>query len=221
MSIESRWFRLNVGWWETDWVNVLSAEAQLAWIKFLGRVKTNGYGGTLPKVSTALLARQWMQGEESIMQMLKAAKIEGAIVETDDSWMVPKWKIYQGDPTHADRQRRYKQRKMTSDDGGDASATEMTVNIDNDIDNDNDIDINGKFRKPSLEEVCEYMKSRNWKDPQGQSHQFVDYNASRGWMVGKSSMKDWKAAVRTWEFKNPNLIKPNRNDDDDDRVARL
>jgi hypothetical protein len=32
----------------------------------------------------------------------------------------------------------------------------------------------------------------------------VDYYTSNGWMVGKNPMKDWKAAVRTWEQKeNP------------------
>ena len=27
---------------------------------------------------------------------------------------------------------------------------------------------------------------------------FVDFYASKGWMVGKNKMKDWKASVRTW-----------------------
>jgi hypothetical protein len=35
-------------------------------------------------------------------------------------------------------------------------------------------------------------------DPQ----RFVDYYTSNGWMVGKNKMKDWKAAVRTWEQKD-------------------
>ena len=28
---------------------------------------------------------------------------------------------------------------------------------------------------------------------------FVDFYESKGWMVGKNKMKDWRAAVRTWE----------------------
>ena len=28
---------------------------------------------------------------------------------------------------------------------------------------------------------------------------FIDFYACKGWMVGKNKMKDWKAAVRTWE----------------------
>ena len=52
------------------------------------------------------------------------------------------------------------------------------------------------FRPPTLEEVRKYCSERNnGIDPQ----HFIDYYSSNGWRVGKSSMKDWKAAVRNWE----------------------
>ena len=52
------------------------------------------------------------------------------------------------------------------------------------------------FRKPSAEEVKAYCKERgNSIDPEA----FVDFYESKGWVVGKSPMKNWKAAVRTWE----------------------
>jgi hypothetical protein len=28
---------------------------------------------------------------------------------------------------------------------------------------------------------------------------FIDFYSSKNWMIGKNKMKDWKAAVRTWE----------------------
>jgi len=28
---------------------------------------------------------------------------------------------------------------------------------------------------------------------------FIDFYTSKGWYVGKNPMRDWKAAVRTWE----------------------
>ena len=58
-------------------------------------------------------------------------------------------------------------------------------------------DINkGRFTPPTLEEVTEYCKERNNKiDPQT----FIDFYSSKGWMIGKNKMKDWKAAIRTWE----------------------
>ena len=53
-----------------------------------------------------------------------------------------------------------------------------------------------RFTPPTLEEVQAYCLERNNTiDPQ----QFIDYYTSNGWLVGKNKMKDWKAAVRTWE----------------------
>jgi len=53
-----------------------------------------------------------------------------------------------------------------------------------------------RFTPPSLEEVAGYCFDRNnGVDPQ----RFVDFYSSKGWKVGNSPMKDWKAAVRTWE----------------------
>lgn len=52
------------------------------------------------------------------------------------------------------------------------------------------------FYPPSLSDVENYCSERkNRISPK----QFVDYYTSNGWVVGKSKMKDWKAAVRTWE----------------------
>lgn len=57
------------------------------------------------------------------------------------------------------------------------------------------------FVPPTLEEVKEYCKSRNNNvNPE----QFYDYYTANGWLVGKNKMKDWKAAVRTWERNNFN-----------------
>lgn len=53
-----------------------------------------------------------------------------------------------------------------------------------------------RFTPPSVEQVTEYCKERNNNvDPQS----FVDFYTAKGWMVGKNKMRDWKAAVRTWE----------------------
>lgn len=60
-------------------------------------------------------------------------------------------------------------------------------------------DKNNIFIPPSLEEVAEYCKSRsNNIDPQ----RFIDFYSSKGWMIGKNKMKDWKAAIRNWERNN-------------------
>lgn len=73
---------------------------------------------------------------------------------------------------------------------------------DNEYEYDNDNDLlkeNTKrkvFSTPTVDDVRAYCLERNNKvDPQ----QFVDFYESKGWMIGKNKMKDWKAAVRTWE----------------------
>lgn len=52
------------------------------------------------------------------------------------------------------------------------------------------------FRPPELSEIEDYCKDRN---NNVNASRFYDFYASKGWMVGKNKMKDWKAAVRTWE----------------------
>ena len=52
------------------------------------------------------------------------------------------------------------------------------------------------FVKPTLEEVRAYCLERKNRV---NAEKFWDYYNSNGWRVGKNPMKDWKAAVRTWE----------------------
>ena len=55
------------------------------------------------------------------------------------------------------------------------------------------------FLPPTISEVKEYCEKRkNGISPE----QFVNFYQSKGWMIGKNKMKDWKAAVRTWEIQN-------------------
>jgi len=58
---------------------------------------------------------------------------------------------------------------------------------------------NKYFKKPSVEDVINYcILRKNNIDAEA----FIDFYESKGWMVGKNKMKDWKAAIRTWEKKN-------------------
>ena len=54
----------------------------------------------------------------------------------------------------------------------------------------------GRFAPPTLEEVQDYCKERGNKVD---ASRFIDFYESKGWMIGKNHMKDWRAAVRTWE----------------------
>lgn len=66
-----------------------------------------------------------------------------------------------------------------------------------------------RFTPPTLEEVKAYCQERkNNINPE----RFIDYYTSNGWMVGKSKMKDWKAAVRTWEGNSKDKNNNNSNE---------
>jgi len=98
----------------------------------------------------------------------------------------------------------------------DEQKTNSDIDIELDIDKDIDIDLDkdlkdikrkdlsndkskrekSRFVPPTLDEVIAYCNERNnGIDPES----FIDFYESKGWMVGKNKMKDWKAAVRTWE----------------------
>jgi predicted DNA binding protein len=64
---------------------------------------------------------------------------------------------------------------------------------------DNVITPTKKFIIPSIDEIKSYCLERN---NQINPEQFYDHYQSNGWKVGKNSMKDWKASIRTWEKNN-------------------
>lgn len=81
-----------------------------------------------------------------------------------------------------------------------ANADKSSKDKDKDKDKDDDKKGNcareARFTPPSIVEVAAYCQERgNGVD----AARFVDFYSSKGWMVGKTKMKDWKAAVRNWE----------------------
>ena len=79
-----------------------------------------------------------------------------------------------------------------------------SIDIEIDIDIEKEKEIEGikapqkRLGKPTIEEVQAYCDERNnGVDAQ----RWFDYYEANGWKVGKNPMKDWKAAVRTWERK--------------------
>ena len=72
----------------------------------------------------------------------------------------------------------------------------------NNVNNDNNKTLGEKssrFVPPASGEVNVYI--REIKAEGFSAEQFVNFYESKGWMVGKNKMKDWKAAVRQWKSK--------------------
>lgn len=118
--------------------------------------------------------------------------------------------------TEADRQRLYdrrisderKQNKLTQsrnlEEILEKSTPEIEIELEKDIEIEKEIHSSAKstttkrkrFEKPTLSEIKEYCIERN---NNVDAQHFYDYYESNGWKVGKNSMKNWQAAVRTWE----------------------
>ena len=56
-----------------------------------------------------------------------------------------------------------------------------------------------RFVAPTLEEVKEYILANGYDVD---AERFINHYTSNGWMVGRTKMKDWKAAIRNWASKN-------------------
>lgn len=75
-------------------------------------------------------------------------------------------------------------------------------------DKEQGLGVGERNKRPTLEEVRAYCRERgNQVDPE----KWMAYYESNGWRVGKNPMRDWKAAVRTWEkseFNQPPKLTP-------------
>lgn len=85
--------------------------------------------------------------------------------------------------------------------------------------------VSKKFIKPTVQEIKVYCISRENKVD---ALKFFNHYESNGWKVGRNPMKDWKAAVRTWESSTfdsnktpPKYIEPNYSKEDNERSRLL
>ena len=65
-----------------------------------------------------------------------------------------------------------------------------------------------KFRKPTIDEISNYLKEKNITS--FTAEKFHAYYESKGWLIGKSPMKSWKAAVTTWTTNNSGFTNGNK-----------
>ena len=56
-----------------------------------------------------------------------------------------------------------------------------------------------RFSPPTVDAVAEYVREKGYHV---NADRFVAFYQQKGWMVGKNHMKDWKAAVRTWHYRD-------------------
>lgn len=77
------------------------------------------------------------------------------------------------------------------------TETNTETNTDTLPSNDGKSDTRGaRFTPPSVDDVSAYVQAQGYHV---NAERFVAFYEQKGWMVGKNHMKDWKAAVRSWE----------------------
>lgn len=197
----------------------------VVWLKLLCLAGTCNQNGMLyltdeiPYTDEMLAIEFNMENRITTLKLALRTFVNFGMIEIiDNVFNITNWNKYQNieglekiREQNRIRQERYRKNKKlllsnvtdnVTDNGNVTSCNALDKDIDKDIDKELDIDIkeskekSKRFVPPTLEEVQAYCKERNNNID---AEQFIDFYASKGWKVGDQSMKDWKAAVRTWE----------------------
>jgi len=149
----------------------------------------------------------------TVRMALKTFEAYGMIEIINDTVTIPNWGKHQKlDALEAKTQymreymRDYRAKQKALADGKDNCKTNSNTNvsvIDKIREDKNRSDKNRedepkrqRFTPPTVEEVSAYALEKGYKG--FNADRFVDFYATKGWMVGKNKMQDWKAAVRGW-----------------------
>lgn len=170
-----------------------------------------------------MLATVFRRPLNTVRLALKTFEAYGMIEIVDNVVTIPNWEKHQSldeleRKKELNRKRvaayREKQKLLAAGENqcnAYGNVTDITSNaIERDIEEDKDIERDteeekkeikksktaSRFTPPTLADVEAYCSERN---NHVDAQRFIDYYTANGWKVGRNSMKDWKAAVRTWE----------------------
>lgn len=188
------------------------------WMKLLCLAgQTNDYGQIYMTkevpYTDQMLATQFGRPLTTVQFALQTFEQFGMIEVIDNMLMISNWEKYQNvekmerlKEQRKEINARYYQKKKalelenkTSDKTSNKTGQDIAdKEIDTDIDKEVEKNISKpkRFTKPSIEDIKSYCSERN---NNVDAQRFYDYYESNGWKVGKNPMKDWKAAIRTWE----------------------
>lgn len=140
------------------------------------------------------LAMRWRWSNTKVGSFLKLLESDKMIVVKSDTKKtlitIENYGFYQSDEGRKTSPKRHQNVTETS--------PKRTNNNDNNDNNVNKESINTLSIPPKVEDVASYCLERgNGID----ANDFISFYESKGWMIGKNKMKDWKASIRTWESK--------------------
>jgi len=178
-------------------VNLSAYESRVLWFLFR---KTYGWNKKTDWITLSQFSACIGLDRRLIHRAIKSLSSKKMIViDRDDTFKIrygfqkdfKKWKLSSKKMTVINRDDRVSSKEMTRLSSiqipTKETITKETIQKKRDI---------KRFMIPTVEEITIYCTDRkNTINPQV----FIDHYMSNGWMVGKNKMKDWKAAVRTWE----------------------
>ena len=118
---------------------------------------------------------------------------------------IVKWSLYQSSEDLADTENdTVSDNQVTSK--RQASDKQVTTNKnDKNVKNDKNNKKNGNFVPPTQDEVQSYIDEKGYSVV---AQRFISFYESKGWMVGKNKMRDWKSALSGWNTRN---LEPKRS----------
>ena len=183
------WIKLHRRFLEWEWYDDNNTKILFLHLLLKANHKDKKYRGQIVKRGSLLTGRELLSKETgmSVMQIrtsLTKLKATNEITIRTSSQgteiQVVKYNSYQ---------------VVTNEVTNEQPTSNQRVTTNKNVKNDKKV-----FIPPTFKEVSDYCLSRkNNVDAQ----RFVDFYTSKGWLVGKNKMKDWKAAVRNWERDNP------------------
>lgn len=172
-----------------------------------------------------LKAGQFVTGRKAISQQLRVSesKVERVLSCFENEQMIEQqkttkgrlitvlnWQLYQDTEQQTEQQ---VDNKWTTSEQQ-VNTTKEIKNVKKERNNNNIV----RFTRPTVEEVRAYCEERgNSVD----ADRFVAYYDSNGWKVGKNAMKDWRAAVRTWERSGYNNSRKDVSNNDSGEYADI
>lgn len=129
--------------------------------------------------------------------------VELKMIEVQDDatiFMAEVNKLIGSESWSAERVRKFRDKQKLLQCNASVTSSNEEKELEKEIDKDKE-KYKRSFTKPTLEEVQAYCLERG-KGVDAQK--WYDYYSANGWKVGKNPMKDWKAAVRTWERSGSN-----------------
>ena len=179
----------------SEWLFPLSAGARLAWVCLLLYVKAQGVGGKAKVLTSLIASRQWLVGEEDVVQMLSAAKTDDAVRVENGEWVIVKWADFQEPSTDRVKRHRDMKRNETNETLGNPTETETETPTKTRT---------KIFVPPTIEEVESFMREAGFPEPSESAFRWWHFYNGKNWMVGKNKMSKWKSAVQTWKKKEAN-----------------